>query len=532
MARVRGATASLAMVLLSNVAILAEAIPNWSAPRSWTPPRTAALQNLEKARGVSPLAIESLPTGPLPFVAISPCRLVDTRPSQGFTGAYGPPILLANAIRTFDLNSAPQCPGIPSTAQAYSLMFAVTETTGAPGDVRVFPTGQPVTNTSVLNWNFVGSAAIANTVIIAAGTNGSIDVLVAGFNTHLVIDINGYYASPVAATAKTVSVDCTQAQSIQAVINAEAGPLVVEIHGICQENVLVKQREITLRGADPNTDGIQGVVPQVPAVQFRYVDPGKIENLSISNGLGIGFSAVVSRVELLNSRIIGNGGDGISLNTTNAIATGLTVSQNQTWGARVGTASFFLCAECEFQGNQGFAAGAVNGGFLTLHDTVVTGVNGLTSSGNSYADLDCLTTESAHPCSLAATGRAARAFGNGTAAIYGNVDFTGQVASSDRGIIQLIGARQLATGQPGQGPSANSVSDLGRLSAGPDELDNQSQLFGTTNVSGFGRVILYEATTLAGTIQCGSAGDAWLDPTVIANPGSAVTGCEHGALPP
>ena len=524
MARVRGATASLAMVLLSNVALLADSIPNWTAPRSWTPPRAVALAERTKSRGLEPLGIEALPlpTGPLPFTGVTPCRIVDTR---GPASAFGGPALAPNAARTFQLPSGP-CAGIPSNAGAYSLNLTVIGTSGIQGGfLTAWPSGSSQPVVSTLNFN--ATEVVANAAVVPAGTNGAINVFV-NIPGHLLIDINGFYASPAIATAKTVNVDCTQAQSVQAAINAEGGPLVVEIHGICQENVLVKQRDITLRGTDPNTDGIQGVAPQVPAVQFRYVDAGKIENLSISNGPGVGFSAVVSRLEMLNSRIVGNGSDGISLNTSTAFATTLTVSQNQVWGARVGIGSFFLCAQCDFQGNRGFAAGAVNGGFLTLHDTVVTGVNGLQSSGNSYADLDCLTTTSAHPCSLAATGRAARSFNGGTAALYGNGDFTGQLDASDRGIVQLIGARQLATGQP----SANSVSEFGRLSAGPDDLENQSQLFGTTNVSGFGRVILHDVTTLAGTIQCGSAGDAWLDPSVIANPGSAVTGCEHGALPP
>ena len=94
------------------------------------------------------------------FVGMQPCRLVDTRPSQGFAGQWGPPILAANAIRTFDLNSAPHCTGIPASVEAYSLNFAVTETAGQPGDIRAWPTGTPPTTvTSVLNWNFVGAAS-------------------------------------------------------------------------------------------------------------------------------------------------------------------------------------------------------------------------------------------------------------------------------------------------------------------------------------------------------------------------------------
>lgn len=532
----RGLTASSAVLCLISASLSAQSIPNWTAPRSWTPPRTAAMEKLlQRSQVVGTLGIESLPTGPLPFYAIAPCRLVDTRPSQGFTGAYGPPILLANAIRSFDLNSAPHCPGIPATAQAYSLMFAVTETAGAPGDIRVFPTGQPVTTTSVLNWNFVGNAAIANTVIIAAGTNGSIDILVAGFNTHLVIDINGYYAPASTAIAKTVAVDCTAGQSIQAAIDREDGPLVVDVDGFCNENVSIKRKDVTLRGTNPLNDGIQGVVsvPQFAALRFAYVDAGRVENLAVRNGPSAGIAAFFSRLTMLNSRVTGNGGIGLTVADAGFVdATGLTASQNAGAGAHVSKAARFFCHECNFESNGGFAAVADGGGVLSLLNSVVTGQRGLRSSLASYADIDCITETSSHPCSLNVTGRAAQVFLGATAALYGAGDFTGQVDASDGATVHLIGARQLATGQPGQGPAVNGVSGFGRLTVGPDDFNAQSQLFGTTNVSGFGRVILGGATTLAGSIQCGSAGDAWLDPTIVKGPGAAISGCEHGVLPP
>jgi hypothetical protein len=124
---------------------------------------------------------------------MQPCRVVDTRGGGVFTGAYGPPIMAANAIRSFDIDSSPHCTGIPSGVEAYSLNFTVTQTAGPTGDIRVWPTGNPpVQVTSVLNWT-VTNAVVANATIVPAGTNGSIDVQVAGNNTHLLIDINGYF---------------------------------------------------------------------------------------------------------------------------------------------------------------------------------------------------------------------------------------------------------------------------------------------------------------------------------------------------
>jgi hypothetical protein len=45
----------------------------------------------------------------LTYVAITPCRLMDTRESQGFTGAFGPPSLSAYATRTVRIPSQTKC---------------------------------------------------------------------------------------------------------------------------------------------------------------------------------------------------------------------------------------------------------------------------------------------------------------------------------------------------------------------------------------------------------------------------------------
>lgn len=170
-----------------------EPIENWAAPPFWSPQARVA----PEGRQVSPLgaeAVEGLPTLPIPFHAITPCRLVDTRPTSGFSGAYGPPALVANATRDFDLNSAPHCPGIPANAEAYSLNVTVTETLGF-GDIRIWPTGAFAV-VSTQNWQAAG-VTLANAAVIAAGTGGSITVQAAGSGTHLIIDINGYYAGSV-----------------------------------------------------------------------------------------------------------------------------------------------------------------------------------------------------------------------------------------------------------------------------------------------------------------------------------------------
>jgi hypothetical protein len=127
-------------------------------------------------------------TGGLQFYAVTPCRVADTRTSQNFTGAFGPPSLAASTERNFPIQSS-QC-GIPATAQAYALnMTAVPQ--GPLGFLSTWPTGQTYPGVSMLNSS--NGNIIANAAIVPAGTAGAITV-VAGNPTDLIIDIVGYFA--------------------------------------------------------------------------------------------------------------------------------------------------------------------------------------------------------------------------------------------------------------------------------------------------------------------------------------------------
>ena len=128
------------------------------------------------------------------FVAVTPCRLVDTRTatSPNFPAGYGPPSLTAGTPRDFDLNSSSQCPGIPNGVAAYSLNVTVTNTAG-PGFILIFPKdfGQPAVSTL----NYVAGQTVANAAIVPAGTSGGVTVIAGVSGTNLLIDINGYFTS-------------------------------------------------------------------------------------------------------------------------------------------------------------------------------------------------------------------------------------------------------------------------------------------------------------------------------------------------
>jgi hypothetical protein len=157
-----------------------DAIANWPAPAFWTPPAARAARGA-RVDAVSP----ALP--PLPFIAVNPCRVADTR-GNGFTGGFGPPALFANATRSFTI--AGQC-GIPASAAAASFNFAALNV-GAPGDLRVFPAGGAVPTASTLNYNG-NTPNIANAAIVPLGTAGAITVQADATSIDLIIDVNGYY---------------------------------------------------------------------------------------------------------------------------------------------------------------------------------------------------------------------------------------------------------------------------------------------------------------------------------------------------
>jgi len=126
-------------------------------------------------------------SGALHFYAVTPCRISDTRSSQPFNGAFGPPILNSSTTRDFPIQTS--C-GIPSNARAFSLNITAVPQGGLPY-LSVWPAGQPYPNVSTLN--SPKGTILANAAIVPAGANGAITVL-SGGTTDLIIDVNGYFA--------------------------------------------------------------------------------------------------------------------------------------------------------------------------------------------------------------------------------------------------------------------------------------------------------------------------------------------------
>src|SRR5271157_895462 len=204
--RMNASNLGMAVSLLTAIPVVLAAQPahdrdavmlkSWAAPLYWQPSQ-AERGPFDEPR----VATANPPLGgnALVFVAMTPCRIADTRASQNFPGAFGSPSLVGGAPgRTFPIQSNTTCP-VPSNAQAYSLNLTIVAP--APyGYITAYPTPGPMPLAATLNW--ATPLIVGNSAIVPAGTSGSIDIF-ASAATDLVIDINGYYAAPVDLHANT-----------------------------------------------------------------------------------------------------------------------------------------------------------------------------------------------------------------------------------------------------------------------------------------------------------------------------------------
>lgn len=136
----------------------------------------------------------------LQFYPVAPCRIADTRPESGKTGAFGAPYVPAGGTRTIPV-LAGSC-GIPAAARAYSLNATVVPH-GPLGYLTLWPEGSPQPFVSTLN--SLAGEVVANAALVPAGAGGAINAF-ASDATDLILDINGYFAPPASGGLDFVAV--------------------------------------------------------------------------------------------------------------------------------------------------------------------------------------------------------------------------------------------------------------------------------------------------------------------------------------
>jgi plastocyanin len=129
-------------------------------------------------------------SGALSYYTLAPCRVVDTR---GPAGPLGGPALEGQVDRVFPLVGT--C-GIPPNARAVSLNVTVTQPQAA-GNLRLYPADEPVPLASTLNYS--AGQTRGNNAVVPLSATGALAARAAqppATTTHLIVDVNGYFAPP------------------------------------------------------------------------------------------------------------------------------------------------------------------------------------------------------------------------------------------------------------------------------------------------------------------------------------------------
>lgn len=148
-------------------------------------PRVLASAGVALALGVAGFgmrtAFAASPSAASSVVTVDPARILDTRAGLGATG----PLQAGQTISV----QVTGVGGVPADATGVVVNLTATQASDA-SFVAAWPSGQPQPSTSVLN--FTAGEDIANTVTMAIGAGGKIDLFNSAGSVQLLADVTGY----------------------------------------------------------------------------------------------------------------------------------------------------------------------------------------------------------------------------------------------------------------------------------------------------------------------------------------------------
>jgi hypothetical protein len=352
-------------------------LKNWATPLYWQPnqaEREAAAKSVPQLQ----ISANGVSTNALTFVAVTPCRLVDTRGAAGGFNGIAPftgPSIAAAATVTFPVQSSSEasantepapCGTIPSIALAYSFnVTVVPHASGVVDYISIWPAGSPQPVVSTLN-DLQGSI-VANAAIVPAGTpSGGVSVYNGGpATTDVIIDMNGYFAAP-SDFLGNLTVQSTSGNTLEATNTATSG----SVNGVYGQS------------ASTSGDGVFGNATATSGSAY-----GVVGQSSSPQGAGVsGFNSSTGNSGYAVGVVGGtaaSSGAGVQGNAGVAGAAGVSGYNSATSGYAVGVAGGTAASSgAGVQGNASVAGAVGVSGYNGATSGYAVGVAGGTSSTN------------------------------------------------------------------------------------------------------------------------------------------------------
>ncbi len=323
-------------------------------------------------------------------------------------------------------------------------------------------------------------------------------------------------------TSWTITVDCQSGQSINEALAQTSPFLTIEVRGQCVEDVVVRRDGVTLRGIDPQRDGIRspgGPDSAEATLLIRGARRVTVANLRISGGRREGLRVLDSTddVTISNCNFESNGVWGASVTDSTVAFVDSEFSGN---GALIDTigggliaarGSDVACSNCVSalnpQSGANLGAVAFSGSTLRLLDSRIEGDTA--ALAQSYARLLIENTE------LVGVTWAFQANAYGTARLTGGT-ISGPMLAKSFSSIELIGATQVLN------QLQNFVTESSKLIADRLETNQLSTtLGGLTLVADFSTGRLVNGTAVE-ELMCALGGDIVCDASTLKGP---VSGC-------
>jgi hypothetical protein len=137
--------------------------------------------------------------GGLGFFGVTPARILDTR--NGIGGPAGASRFEAGDDRTIFIRGVA---GVPANAESVVVNITAVDPTGT-GYVTAYPSGSSIPDAS--NLNLLRNQDRPNLAVVKIGPDGMIRLTTREAATHLLVDVQGYYAPTGAGARRTITMN-------------------------------------------------------------------------------------------------------------------------------------------------------------------------------------------------------------------------------------------------------------------------------------------------------------------------------------